>query len=546
VNSELIWLEDISLQRAPGLGLPHSPLHSESGEGVSLVGALPATGNDRVRMPDVPFRSDTPGTYAETRASILTAKSGLPYPTKATGMPSSGTTPPPTAPKSELFPELSELNLGGSEIGGASSLLSDRSAAGQTHVSKAGAAGPSIASLDPGTETNHHDDDDDRASAASSVNKDMAATGYSELSLQDMSVAGTSVLAKERKENNNRRRRSSGKKDFADELSNIRQSDNASTSSSNVRAVNLFLAERREHQQEQALINPGGFQDMSQEVYHVSTATAANSYEPKRLGKDVDTGHQVFGLGANPSMRSTPVLAHSAVASVLEPSNVGSALSFNNRPDSRPRFTANAMPIPGDPMPEFVHHDDVEDDDEINTNPSIIQGPIGHHTHSWEMAANDFGVNVGDRGLNVDLGGDMRQPSISPRPISDLASPRAGDEGYISAANPIGSPGSATPTHGMRGDAGMRALDDMLSDPDFYHSSQRNRIGSGNSHGMPSPLYDSATGRGMDRIESKDIVALMEHVCFPFSEIGVGHRSNFTYSSLSVTRNEMLATPKFS
>lgn len=487
--------EEEILQRAPGFGLPQSPLHSESGEGVSLVGALPAIGDERVHMPDAPFRADSPGTYAETRASILTAKSGLPYPMKPTGMPKSGTTPPPNAPKSELFPELSELNLSGSEIGGASSLLSDPSATGQTHVTKAGAAGPSIASLIDPSEINHHDDDDGRASVSSlNHNKDMEGTGYSEVSLQDMSVAGTSVLAKERKEEKNRR-----------------QNDAASATSSS-RAMNEFLAERRERQQEQALLNPGGFQDMSQEVYHVSTATAYSEQQPRRLAKDVDTGHQVFDLGANPSMRSTPVLAaHSAVASVLEPSNVGSALSYNNRPNSRPQLSANAMPIPGDPMPDFVH-DIEEDDDEINTNPSIIQGPIGHHTHSWEMAANDFGVNLSDRGLNVDLGGDMRQPSISPRPISGLASPRAGDEGYISAANPMGSPGSASPIHGARGDAGMRALDDMLSDPDFYHSSQRNRMASGNSHGMPSPLYDSATGRGMDRIESKDIVALMEHL----------------------------------
>jgi hypothetical protein len=468
-------------------------------------------------MPDGPFRSDSPGTYAETRASILTAKSGLPYPTKPTGMPSSGMTPPPRAPKSELFPELSELNLDGSEIGGASSLLSDRSAAGQTHVA---GAGPSIASLDPGSQINHHDGDDDRASASSVIHdRDMDGTGYSELSLPDMSVAGTSVLAKERNEKTRRRQENTSDK---------------------VRAANLFLAERRELQQEQALMNPGSFQDMSQEVYHVSTATA-NSYNEssRRLGKE-DTGHQVFDLGANPSMRSTPVLAHSAVASVLDPSHVGSALSSNNRPNSRPRFTHNAMPIPGDPMPEFVPHDDAEEDDDINTNPSIIQGPIGHHTHSWEMARNDFGVNVSDRGLNVDLGGNVRMPSISPR----LASPRAGDEGYISAANPIGSPGSGSPIHG--GDAGMRALDDMLSDPDFYHGTQRNRVGSGNSHGMPSPLYDSATGRGMDRIESKDIVALMEHVRLPRNR-GLFFISNhdIARSSPSAMPNGMRAILKF-
>ena len=37
---------------------------------------------------------------------------------------------------------------------------------------------------------------------------------------------------------------------------------------------------------------------------------------------------------------------------------------------------------------------------------------------------------------------------------------------------------------------------------------------SGNSHGLNSPLYDAATGYGIDRIQSKDIMALMNHVSF--------------------------------
>lgn len=39
---------------------------------------------------------------------------------------------------------------------------------------------------------------------------------------------------------------------------------------------------------------------------------------------------------------------------------------------------------------------------------------------------------------------------------------------------------------------------------------KRDRHTSGNSHGMSSPLYDSAIGKGKDRIQSKDIVALMD------------------------------------
>ncbi|KAF3909641.1 hypothetical protein AA313_de0207232 [Arthrobotrys entomopaga] len=56
--------------------------------------------------------------------------------------------------------------------------------------------------------------------------------------------------------------------------------------------------------------------------------------------------------------------------------------------------------------------------------------------------------------------------------------------------------------------------DDYISEDgdDFIPFRGHVRSGSGNSHGMPSPLYDSAMGHGIDRIQSKDIVALMDHL----------------------------------
>lgn len=79
----------------------------------------------------------------------------------------------------------------------------------------------------------------------------------------------------------------------------------------------------------------------------------------------------------------------------------------------------------------------------------------------------------------------------------------------MSAANAMGSPEP-------EGTRQMGGIDDMLDDGSElsgFRGHRRGQFGSGNSHGMPSPLYDSATGRGIDSIESKDIVALMEHVC---------------------------------
>jgi hypothetical protein len=90
----------------------------------------------------------------------------------------------------------------------------------------------------------------------------------------------------------------------------------------------------------------------------------------------------------------------------------------------------------------------------------------------------------------------------------------AKDEGYISAANPR-SAGALTPDYRRKGvgvvedDDGMGSIDD--GDDPFVGQTHMRHL-SGNSHGMPSPLYDSATGRGVDRIQSKDVVALMDHV----------------------------------
>jgi len=90
------------------------------------------------------------------------------------------------------------------------------------------------------------------------------------------------------------------------------------------------------------------------------------------------------------------------------------------------------------------------------------------------------------------------------------------DEGYISAAN-ARSPGAATPERRPKGvgfmdDVGMGAAASAFADDDPFYTPKHVRHLSGMSHGMESPLYDSATGNGIDRIQSKDIVALMDHV----------------------------------
>ena len=82
------------------------------------------------------------------------------------------------------------------------------------------------------------------------------------------------------------------------------------------------------------------------------------------------------------------------------------------------------------------------------------------------------------------------------------------DEGYMSNG-PITSPESAA--RGKAVDMPRLGDDVEVEDP-FYVSKGQVRHPSGMSHGMASPLYDASTGGGIDHIENKDIVALMQHL----------------------------------
>ncbi|MCJ1393287.1 hypothetical protein MMC18_006159 [Xylographa bjoerkii] len=117
----------------------------------------------------------------------------------------------------------------------------------------------------------------------------------------------------------------------------------------------------------------------------------------------------------------------------------------------------------------------------------------------------------------TDHGSSVRDPYLNgqanPTP---LTANLVKDEGYVSAANPR-SAGALTPDYRKRGvglfdDDGMGSVNELISSEDPFVSKSHMRHLSGNSHGMASPLYDNATGRGMDRIQSKDVVALMDHL----------------------------------
>lgn len=107
------------------------------------------------------------------------------------------------------------------------------------------------------------------------------------------------------------------------------------------------------------------------------------------------------------------------------------------------------------------------------------------------------------------IGNQYSSPFLGER----LMSPK--DEGYISSAPNGRSPAGITPERRAKGvgfldqDPG-NATGAIEGDP--FYTPKHSRHMSGMSHGMDSPVYDSATGTGMDRIQSKDIVALMDHL----------------------------------
>lgn len=99
------------------------------------------------------------------------------------------------------------------------------------------------------------------------------------------------------------------------------------------------------------------------------------------------------------------------------------------------------------------------------------------------------------------------------------------DEGYISAA-PARSIDGGTPLSFSKPppklfDENRRDVyDPALEQPSPYPEDKHQRHFSGNSHGMPAEAYDAATGTGIDHIQSKDVVALMDHLT-----VRDGHRN---------------------
>ncbi len=209
----------------------------------------------------------------------------------------------------------------------------------------------------------------------------------------------------------------------------------------------------------------------------------------------------------------------------------------------KPLMGVSGVPVASDPMPEIgVGLDSPQS--EITTNPSVIHGPIGGSSHGnrdhWPYSATPpkskgglMTPAAGDHGLGINeatlaggtLGGGLealgpsRDENSKDLPagldahydiVQDYDQNRDSymtnqsaptppkDEGYISAANP-GTYSPDPKTRGLEGhNAPASRLESTALEDDPFMVKHKGHV--------------RATGKGIESIQSQDIVALMDHV----------------------------------
>ncbi|PTB74664.1 hypothetical protein M440DRAFT_1445061 [Trichoderma longibrachiatum ATCC 18648] len=219
--------------------------------------------------------------------------------------------------------------------------------------------------------------------------------------------------------------------------------------------------------------------------------------------------------------------------------------------ETAPRMEASGVPDHEDPIPEIGYMDD-----DLVTNPSILQDEPTPGQWSGKATPTEYGQvipksqsdeDMRDAHLDDDNEGALsKQPSqedewrrtsaerkrdtLLTNPYEDaspvvnpalndnlLASRGLGfntgspgykyDEGYMSNGP------NRTPEVEPKGKAArMPGASNYVGGQDAFYGPDGNRALSGMSQGMASPFYDASTGGGIERIENKDIVALMQHL----------------------------------
>jgi hypothetical protein len=233
--------------------------------------------------------------------------------------------------------------------------------------------------------------------------------------------------------------------------------------------------------------------------------------------------------------------------------------------DEQPEMHHSAFPVHDHMMPEIGYG--LDNESEISTNPSIIQGPLNggdgyydqtqdyeqrDHTSTRQSSKHSFsngaalGAGAGAAAVAAAAAHHLhnRSPSIDGQhqaTVEDDLESYTGESFAGYEGQPDYAQSNRTPLSGTTGwrDEGYQSAnqregytpqnrnhskvfdDEFADDYDetplggedmFASNAKHGRQFSGNSHGMASPLYDAATGKGIDHIQSKDIVALMDHL----------------------------------
>jgi hypothetical protein len=216
--------------------------------------------------------------------------------------------------------------------------------------------------------------------------------------------------------------------------------------------------------------------------------------------------------------------------------------------DESPKLAATGMPDFHNPMPEFGYMDD-----DALTNPSVVQERLdGEHRDDVsdgrvtptprsiaeqraESAASSHGPGAQDQDEWQRTSDDRKRDTLVTNPYEDtspVANPALNDN--LLGARGYGAPcHTGSPGFGPKYDEGYMSNGNnrtpdlqpkgqplQLSLPgspnaagqDPFYAPKDARHMSGMSQGMASPFYDASTGQGIDRIENKDIVALMQHL----------------------------------
>ncbi|EHK39685.1 uncharacterized protein TrAtP1_006804 [Trichoderma atroviride] len=218
--------------------------------------------------------------------------------------------------------------------------------------------------------------------------------------------------------------------------------------------------------------------------------------------------------------------------------------------EAAPQLDASSIPDQDNPMPEIGYIDS-----ELQTNPSILNEDIVPGMWSGKATPTEYGQVIPRsrsdetmRDTHLDDAARLsREPSgevdewrrtsaerkrdtLLTNPYEDaspIVNPELNDNllGSRGLGFSTGSPGfkydegymsngpNRTPDAEPKGKAiNLAGPSKFMGGEDPFYASQGNRALSGMSQGMASPFYDASTGGGIDRIENKDIVALMQHL----------------------------------